>query len=234
MVTPQQYVHTAETVVRDHTPYVYGGTSLSQGCDCSGMLYGTNEALGLTLEARTSQAMFADWPEAPGPALGVAVMFDVPSDGTAPGDQPGHVGLCLNTTQMVEEPHTGAFGEIVAIPNIPDVESIMGYRYVPGVDYTPVAPAPPSYPQEILMGLPTGCTDDGAVYCQIREWYTTYRDDPMAEVNQQILLKLFQLPATEQLNGVNGFGGSPDLLLAYIIDQGNQQGHLRPQFVNAT
>jgi hypothetical protein len=164
MVTAEQYVYTAETVVRNHTPYLYGGVSLTEGCDCSGMFWGTNAALGIPNGPRTSEAMWAAWPKAPGPALGIAVFFRVPGDG---GDPPQHMGLCISSTQMVEEPHTGAWGEIVNIPNN-STESIEGYCYVPGVTYGPTPP-PAAKDIPMITSTPSGngywvAKSDGSVW----------------------------------------------------------------------
>jgi len=155
VATPEQAVALAQEAVADHLPYVWGGISLTGGADCSGELVGILEALGIDPLARTSEAQFAAWPVAPGPGLGIAVFFYVNSDGPA-SEQPGHVALCLSATEMEEEPHTGLDAQDVEIPNIPGVESIMGYRYLPGIDYsaasTPPPPAPPAAP--VVAGLP--------------------------------------------------------------------------------
>lgn len=162
-----QVVDNVLIAVGDHDPYVYGGISLYTGADCSGVIYEALLLAGVNgeLVPRTSQAQFYAWEEAPGPGYGIAVFFDVPSDG---GEQPGHVGLCLTDSTMAEEPHTGADAEIVQIPNIPGVESVMGYRYLP-VDYsvapTPApAPAPagppiPDLPPYFMEMLSMNCLD---------------------------------------------------------------------------
>lgn len=238
-VTAQQLVNEIMTAVTDHDPYVFGGISLIHGADCSGEFVGAQEALGLPHAQRTSQEMFSAWKPAPGPALGVAVFFNVPSDGTRPGDQPGHVGLCLNATTMEEEPHTGLDAEVVKIPNIPGVESIMGYRYVPGLTYgtpatttTPSTPAAPSKPAPPTTGgvfmIPSNCSDVGALRAQIREWWVTFRSDVMLGSDSDLFALVFTEPAANK-----GYGGDPDLLLAGIIDDAKTKGALRPQFVNA-
>jgi hypothetical protein len=126
--TIQQVVADFDIMLADHDPYVYGGISFYTGADCSGWIYESLVSQGVENPARTSQAQFAAWPPAPGPGYGIAVFFNVPSDG---GSQPGHVALCLGNGTMAEEPHTGLDAEVVPIPNIPGVESIMGYRYLP-------------------------------------------------------------------------------------------------------
>jgi hypothetical protein len=82
--------------------------------------------------------------------------------------------------------------------------------------------APPIY-QEIIMGLPSGCQDAGAINSQIREWWNTYRTDPMTSADQEVLLYCFNVPVA---NG--GFGGNPDALQAHIVDTAEATGKLRP------
>lgn len=139
MPTIQQVMDNVMIAVNDRDHYVFGGTSLYSGADCSGLLYRSLINVGVGNPPRTSQAQFAAWQPAPGPGYGIAVFFDVPQDGPP---QPQHVGICVTATTFAEEPHTGLDAEIVPIPNIPGVESIMGYRYLP-VSYGP-APAPPT------------------------------------------------------------------------------------------
>jgi len=153
VATPEQAVALAQEAVADHLPYVWGGISLTGGADCSGELVGILEALGIDPLARTSEAQFAAWPVAPGPGLGIAVFFYVNSDGPA-SEQPGHVALCLSATEMEEEPHTGLDAQDVEIPNIPGVESIMGYRYLPGIDYSAASTPPPPPPPGPPPGAP--------------------------------------------------------------------------------
>ena len=78
------------------------------------------------------------------------------------------------------------------------------------------------------MGLPSGCTDNGAVNAQIRDWWAIYRAVPMTAQDQSVLLYCFNVPAPD-----GGFGGNPDALLANIIDGGTSSGTLRPAWSNA-
>lgn len=142
--TIQQVVADFDIMLADHDPYVFGGISFYTGADCSGWIYESLVTQGVKNPPRTSQAQFAAWKPAPGPGYGIAVFFNVPADGTRPGDQPGHVALCLGTGTMAEEPHTGLDAEIAPIPNIPGVESIMGYRYLPVSYGTPNPPPVPT------------------------------------------------------------------------------------------
>jgi len=98
----------------------------------------------------------------------------------------------------------------------------------------PPTPLPTNQiPQEITMGLPTGCTDQGAVRCQIRAWWNTFRDDTMTAADQGFWLTLFYRPADEPMLGIPGMAGDPDLLLAGIVDNARSTGHLRPAFSSA-
>jgi hypothetical protein len=142
MATIAQVFADFEIMEVHHDPYVYGGISFYNGADCSGWIYESLVSQGLTNVPRTSEAQYAAWQPAPGPGYGIAVFFDVPSDGAS---QPAHVALCVGDGTMDEEPHTGLDAENVTIPNIPGVESIMGYRYLP-VSYTVAPPAPPPAP----------------------------------------------------------------------------------------
>jgi len=96
-------------------------------------------------------------------------------------------------------------------------------------------PTPPvvpnTIPQEVIMGIPSGCTDQGAVRCQIREWWDTYRDDPMSVADQDFWLTLFYRPPNEPMLGIPGMAGDPDLLLAGIVDNARAQNGLRPEYV---
>jgi hypothetical protein len=91
-----------------------------------------------------------------------------------------------------------------------------------------IPPVPLTEQENIIMGLPSNCSDAGAVRAQIREWWTTYRSDPMTGADQNLLQYCFAEPVA---NG--GFGGNPDLMLANIIDGAQKAGTLRPQFAGA-
>lgn len=87
----------------------------------------------------------------------------------------------------------------------------------------------PANTQEIIMGLPTSCSDTGAVNAFIRETYNTYSTAPMTTTEQDIFRIFYNLPANQQLWGKNGYGGNPDLLLAGVVDSINSQGNLRSE-----
>ena len=83
----------------------------------------------------------------------------------------------------------------------------------------PPAPSVDTNHMEILMSLAANKSD--ALNCQIREWWATYRSDPLTVAAVGYLVA-----------GYNGpWGGSIDKVLATIID--TAQGHLRPQFAGA-
>jgi hypothetical protein len=90
-------------------------------------------------------------------------------------------------------------------------------------------PAPPT--EGSVYMIPSGCTDNGSVCAQIREWWTTYRSDQMLQANVDIILVFFRMPTNQTGWGVAGWGGNPDLMLANIIDTAGT--NLRPQFVGA-
>lgn len=105
--------------------------------------------------------------------------------------------------------------------------------YLPGIDPAPTsAPSTPSH-EEIIMGLPTGCTDRGAVACQIRDWWNTYRADAMTAQWQQVCLNYFYMDPSQSAFGIAGLGGNPDALLAFIVDGARRGGTVRPEFASA-
>jgi len=109
---------------------------------------------------------------------------------------------------------------------------LAGYAF-PFARFIPAPSAGPTIPQEVIMGLPTGCTDQGAVRCQIRQWWDTYRTDPMTPADQNFWAELFNRPADEPMLGIPGMAGDPDLLLAGIVDNAKTKGVLRPAFAGA-
>lgn len=81
--------------------------------------------------------------------------------------------------------------------------------------------------------IPSNCTDDGSVRAQIRDWWSSRRSDPMGEATRDVLVVFYHLPANQVAWGKNGFGGDPDLLLAWIMDDASTKGTLRPNFAGA-
>jgi hypothetical protein len=121
-------------------PYVYGGDAPQEGFDCSGLVYYCSAQCGIPIE-RTSQEQWATIPHVASPLPGDIIFFDVPSDDSS---QPAHEGVFLGNNQMIEAPHTGEDVKIITVPNVPGVESIMGYGRIgfPGQQMPPV-PEPP-------------------------------------------------------------------------------------------
>lgn len=109
---------------------------------------------------------------------------------------------------------------------------VAGYAF-PFARFIPAPSTGPTIPQEVIMGLPTGCTDQGAVRCQIRQWWDTYRTDPMTPADQGLWVDVFYRSPAETVAGLPGVGGDPDLLLAGIVDNATSTGVLRPQFAGA-
>lgn len=96
----------------------------------------------------------------------------------------------------------------------------------------PIAPAPVP-PQEVAPMLPSNCTDVGAIDCQIRVWWATFRSDSLTAANQGIFRFFYLLAPTQMMWGVQGYGSNPDTLLAGILDDASKKGLLRPQFAGA-
>ncbi len=95
-----------------------------------------------------------------------------------------------------------------------------------GVWHQPIAVLPPSPPadtdhMEALMTLAASKQD--ALNAQIRDWWATYRSDPLTPAAVQYLTAGYDGP----------WAGSIDAVLACIIDTATTQGHLRPQFAGA-
>lgn len=99
------------------------------------------------------------------------------------------------------------------------------------VNPVPIPPFVPSAnptPQEILMGLPSGCTDVNAVREHIRRTWNEYHTDVMTAAVQN----LFQLCFYEPLAS-GGYAGNPDLLSAGIIDAATKTGTVRSDRVGS-
>jgi hypothetical protein len=84
----------------------------------------------------------------------------------------------------------------------------------------PNGPAPvpnpipgPTVGASIIMGLPTGCTDQNVVAAYIRDKWATYHTDQMTGTVQQAGVYLWFVPVAQ-----GGYGGNENLLLAAIID----------------
>jgi hypothetical protein len=88
-------------------PYVWGGTSPTQGVDCSGLVQDVYAEVGISLP-RTSQEQATTG--VPVASLADAqpgdLVFFPGTDGTA--SAPGHVGIYIGNGEMIDAPFTGA------------------------------------------------------------------------------------------------------------------------------
>jgi hypothetical protein len=215
------------------TPYKFGGNQpFDGGADCSGDVQWAAEQC-VDLEGnpikfpRTTDDEWADLDRVADPTLtgmqpGDLPEMRVPGDGGEDG-WPDHVGVALGNGVMVDDPHTGAVVRVEEIPNIPGV--IFPIGYVRMAFLTEPAPPPSSDSQEVIImgGIPTGCTDQGAVREHIREEWNEYHTDSMTEAEENLFLFCFY---ESTANG--GYGGNPDSLDAAIVDEAKERGTLRP------
>jgi hypothetical protein len=155
-VTQTAFRNELNVALADHDPYVWGGTSLTRGCDCSGLIYAAWIAAGGSGLPRDTVDMWNALTHVPVPAYLDLPMFRVPGDGPA-ADQPAHVGVFISPGVMIQAPHTGLDVEISNIPNIPGVESIMGYVRLPFANAP--TPPPPAPPINILELFTMNCID---------------------------------------------------------------------------
>jgi cell wall-associated NlpC family hydrolase len=111
-------VHVAEKYLG--TPYVWGGSSPSTGFDCSGLVQYAYGQAGVKLP-RTSEQQWAFLRKravsGKNAREGDLVFAAGVGDGGTPNN-PGHVGMMVNNTQLIEAPSTGQNVKII--------------RYVPG------------------------------------------------------------------------------------------------------
>jgi hypothetical protein len=93
-------------------PYVWGATGPS-AFDCSGLVQTAYAAVGIHLP-RTSSEQFNASPRVPpgAPIMPGDLVFFVGGDGPP---YPGHVGMAISSTMMVDAPHTGAFVRVEQI-----------------------------------------------------------------------------------------------------------------------
>lgn len=108
-------------------PYQYGATG-PDAFDCSGLIYYNCHRAGITSCPRTSEEQFTWVQRVSRPQMGDLVFF-VGAEGDPP---PGHVGYCLNASQMIDAPHTGTNVQInsFGIPGI-GVSKVMGFGRIP-------------------------------------------------------------------------------------------------------
>lgn len=101
------------------TPYVYGGNSMTQGIDCSGLVQQVYERLGIQLpRTSTEQAKAGKVVPSLGQALpGDLILMYSPYE-PAGLQQYGHVGIYIGNGMMLDAPHTGAVVRIEPIVNM--------------------------------------------------------------------------------------------------------------------
>ena len=102
-------------------PYVWGGSSIPPGLDCSGLVYWAAQQLGLGWPRLTA----AGYQAASTP---VAWGAKVPGDLLFWGAPAHHVAIVSGPSTMVEEPHEGASGREIAIWGSPTVGRYGGAR----------------------------------------------------------------------------------------------------------
>lgn len=109
----------AEQVAKSNVPYVWGGNSLTQGVDCSGLVQQVYGRLGIQLPRTSSeQAKYGKVVPNLGQALpGDLILMYSPYEPTEL-QQYGHVGIYIGNGQMVEAPGTGKNVRIAPIYNM--------------------------------------------------------------------------------------------------------------------
>jgi murein DD-endopeptidase len=104
-------------------PYRWGGTSLTGGFDCSGLIYWAYGRLGIKLP-HSSYALYGEGRR-------------VARSRMKPGDLVffyglGHVGMYVGRGRMVHAPHSGERVEVVRLGNSPYGRALIGARRLGG------------------------------------------------------------------------------------------------------
>ena len=102
-------------------PYHWGGTSLTGGFDCSGLVYWAYRRLGITLP-HSSYALYGEGRR-------------VARSRMKPGDLVffwglGHVGMYVGRGRMVHAPHSGERVQVVRLGNSPYGRALIGARRI--------------------------------------------------------------------------------------------------------
>jgi cell wall-associated NlpC family hydrolase len=95
-------------------PYAYGDELPGVGLDCSGLIQYAYKQAGISLP-RTSQQMWSALSKRSVPTNKVQegdLVFMAGSDGTA--NSPGHVGMMINSHQLIQAPYTGKDVQVIA------------------------------------------------------------------------------------------------------------------------
>ena len=113
-------------------PYVWGGTSLQSGADCSGFVQSVYKHFGISLPRVTYDQI--------GEGQGVGIKGLRPGDlvffDTAAKAGPDHVGIYLGDGKMIHTPRPGKSVEIVDMTKGYYMDKFMGGRRISGVHAT--------------------------------------------------------------------------------------------------
>jgi cell wall-associated NlpC family hydrolase len=99
-------------------PYVWGGTSITKGVDCSGLVQSVYKSLGYNLPRLTADQARSGRP--------IASMADAqPGDliawnNSSRNNGADHIAIYIGNGKMIEAPHTGAQVRLVDVPSTPD------------------------------------------------------------------------------------------------------------------
>lgn len=100
-------------------PYVWGGTSIEKGVDCSGLVQSVYKTLGYDLprvsadQARTGTAVASLAEARPGDLIAW--------DNSSRNNGADHIAIYLGDGKMIEAPRTGLDVRIVDVPSTPDM-----------------------------------------------------------------------------------------------------------------
>lgn len=100
-------------------PYVWGGTSIEKGVDCSGLVQSVYKALGYDLprvsadQARSGTAVASLAEARPGDLIAW--------DNSSRNNGADHIAIYLGDGKMIEAPRTGLDVRIVDVPSTPDM-----------------------------------------------------------------------------------------------------------------
>jgi cell wall-associated NlpC family hydrolase len=99
-------------------PYVWGGTSISKGVDCSGLVQSVYKSLGYDLPRLSADQARSGRP--------IASMADAqPGDliawnNSSRNDGADHIAIYVGNGKMIEAPRTGLDVRLVDVPSTPD------------------------------------------------------------------------------------------------------------------
>lgn len=129
------------------TPYVWGGNSLENGVDCSGLIQQGFKKFGINLP-RTSYQMWSQGKavDMKGLRTGDIVFFD--TDHNKPG--PDHVGIYMGGGKMLEAPRPGKGVQITDITSGYYADRFMGGRRIDSVWAENQNPSDYSDPKKVM------------------------------------------------------------------------------------